>query len=219
MDWQSTQNEEYILLLQRRLREPTLIWVQQFVGIINNWLCKQRHDFEEVSINDFGCNVGHFYRGISDIKSPVDYCGYDISDTYLKIASEAFPEANFINLDISGGVRPRAADISVMSATLEHIQNHVAALKNMFDTSRNLVILRTFVGENYHCDYCLTDGASAKYLIKQFMIDELLEYPKQVGWNAKLAIDIATGGKSKFVCNGRSIQRTQKIIVWARNEQ
>ena len=83
MDWQATQNQEYLFLLERRLREPRLIWVDQFVEIINNLINKKNLVFNNLSINDFGCNVGHFYRGIQVINVVIDYCVYDISVTYL----------------------------------------------------------------------------------------------------------------------------------------
>jgi len=218
MDWQSTQNQEYLLLLGRRLKEPRLMWVDQFIGIINDWKNKEGLT-NNLLINDIGCNVGHFYRGIEGIDGAVDYCGYDISETYLEIASEHFPQASFVKFDISGQLAPRAADITVISATLEHIDNHQSAIKHIFDTSKHLVIIRTFVGESYICDSCLTDGASDEYLIKQFTIDDLTLYPKKVGWDAFFVTDNATYGNPKFVCNGRSVVRSQIIIVYTKNEK
>jgi hypothetical protein len=218
MDWQATQNQEYLLLLERRLKEPRLIWVDQFIGIINN-LINQKGLNSDLLINDFGCNVGHFYRGIQVMNGTINYCGYDISDTYLKIARIHFPEANFLNFNISGKVAPRIADIAVISATLEHIANHQSAIKNIFDTSKHLVIIRTFIGDSYICESCLTDGASDEYLIKQFNIDDVTLYPKYVGWDASLITDNATEGKPKFVCNSRTVIRSQKIIVFTRNEK
>lgn len=217
MDWQATQNQEYLILLSRRLNEPRLMWVDQFAGIINAYKAKLGLPWS-ISINDFGCNVGHFYRGIELINGIVDYCGYDISETYLGIASNHFPEPPFLNFDISGGA-PRASDISIISATLEHIDNHQSAIKNIFDTSRHMVLMRTFIGDSYICDRCLTDGASDEYLIKQFTVDDLNLYPKKVGWDACLVTDNATEGKPKFVCNGRTVIRSQQIIIFTRNEK
>jgi SAM-dependent methyltransferase len=218
MDWQATQNQEYLFLLERRLREPRLIWVDQFVEIINNLIDKKGLNFN-LLVNDFGCNVGHLYRGIQVINGIIDYCGYDISDTYLEIARKYFPEANFINFDISGMVAPRTADIAVISATLEHIDNHQTAIKNIFDTSRHMVIVRTFIGDVHICESCLTDGASDEYLIKQFNIDDITLYPNEVGWHMTSVADSATEGKPKLVCNGRTIIRSQQIMVFTRNEK
>ena len=218
MDWHITQNQEYLSLLSRRLTEPRLMWVDQFVGIINDWVNKKKLN-TKYSINDIGCNVGHFYRGIEAINGMIDYCGYDISETYLEIARKHFPEAVFINFDISGEMAPRVVDIAVISATLEHIDNHQSAIKYIFDTTNHLVVMRTFIGDGYICDSCLTDSADEEYLIKQFTISDLTRYPKKVGWNAFFVDDNATEGKPKFVCNGRTVVRSQKIIVFTRNEK
>ena len=218
MDWQATQNQQYILMQGRRLKEPRLMWVDQFIGIINDWKRKEGLT-SNILINDFGCNVGHFYRGIELINGIVDYCGYDISETYLKIARNHFPEASFHNFDVAGQVAPRISDISVISATLEHIDNHQSAIKNIFDTTRHMVIMRTFIGDGYICDSCLTDAASDKYLIKQFTINDLTLYPKNFGWDTVFVTDNATQGKPKFVCNGRTVVRSQQIIVYIKNEK
>lgn len=212
MDWQHTQNQCYLTLLRERLKSPLLTWVVQFVEIINNWIEVSPHS--KLAINDYGCNVGHFYRGVEGVNALVDYNGFDISETYLKIARENFSDAQFFCLDISGGCRPRVADVSIISATLEHIFDYNAALKNIFDSTKHLVVLRTFVGDQYLSQECLTDGASEKYLIQQFLVDDLIKYPVSNGWSFKIVSDNATGSNPKFVCNGRSILRCQKILVF-----
>jgi trans-aconitate methyltransferase len=213
MEWQLTQNSEYLTLLRKRLSEPVLIWVEQFVDIINAHSVSRELQ-EAIKINDYGCNVGHFYRGIASLMFKADYCGYDISETYLKIARDAFPNAIFENLDIAGSQPPRVADISIISATLEHIPNHISALENIFNFTNRLVILRTFVGDKYLNESCLTDGAEEEYLIKQFCVDDLVKHSKTFGWSLSIIEDKATGGLPKLVCNGRSISRTQKILIF-----
>ena len=58
---------------------PTLIWVDQITDLINKNL--DNFNKNDVRINDIGCNVGHFYRNIEQIKSKVVYADFDISDT------------------------------------------------------------------------------------------------------------------------------------------
>ena len=191
-----------------------LLWVSQFIQIINERI--QSIPKDKLFVNDIGCNVGHFYRGIDNILLPVDYIGYDISDTYLSIAKDKFEGASFCNLDISKTTLPRIADVSVISATLEHISDFSAAIRNIFDTTKELVVLRTFVGDQYICEYCLTHGANSEYPIQQFSIDDLNHYPASTGWIMESVCDQATRGKSKYVCNNRTILRTQRIFVFTR---
>ena len=101
-------------------------------------------------------------------------------------------------------------DISVISATLEHIEDYETFLKNIFDSTRLFVILRTFIGEESLKEYCLKPGASQSYLIRQFTLDELKNKLFNLSWKTELTQDNATEGKEKEVC--KKILRTQKII-------
>ena len=135
-DWQESQNDNYLKLLITRLSQPKLKWVNQFTNIINTKV----EEFNGSScvdrtflLNDFGCNVGHFFRGVEDIKFAINYLGYDISETYLEIAKNKFGAKYFESLDLASDSTvnvPREADISVISATLEHIENYEAAIKS-----------------------------------------------------------------------------------------
>ena len=213
MDWHSTQNQDYISLLKSRLNGPLLHWVNQFVEIINQTI-NQRECI--ITLNDFGCGVGNFYRGIDFLQGLIDYRGYDVSDVYLSIARDFFPAGNFIKLDISEHI-PQEADIAVMSATLEHLDNYSNVLKNIFFSTKKLFILRTFIGPESLFDRCLTFRATDSYLIRQFTIEEIaLNLPE--GWKYDLLEDNATNGKTKFVCNDLTIPRRQKIFVFSRSE-
>ena len=211
-DWHlQTQNSDYLDLSVNRLSSPILIWVSQITDIINSNI--ENFDNSEIQINDIGCNVGHFYRNISEIKRKVKYTGFDISETYLEIGRSHFPEASFVNEDVGGqnfDVSKYECDISVISATLEHIEDYEIFLKNIFDSTRLFVILRTFVGEESLKEYCLKPGASQSYLIRQFNLDDLKNKSFNLGWEAEVIQDKATEGKEKEVCE--KILRTQKII-------
>lgn len=221
-DWQDTQNREYLELLNKRLNEPRLIWVDQFIELIYVWLedANERILDRPLRINDFGCNVGHFYRGCKDLLKDFSYVGYDISETYLTMAKSFFeaPGNNLFNqLDISlssSKPRIRFADVSVISATLEHIQDHGKAIENIFSSTGALVLMRTFVGNDQLSDYCMTDGAHSEYLIRQFKLEDLTVAPISMGWSFDIVQDKATLGHSKFVCNGRTIPRSQFILVF-----
>jgi ubiquinone/menaquinone biosynthesis C-methylase UbiE len=209
IDWHLTQNDEYYSLLKNRLKEDKLIWVKQFTELINANNLKK-----DIKINDIGCNVGHFFRAIEDIKCNVDYCGYDISDTYINVAKEHFKNNNFYNLDISKQ-NPRNADITVISATLEHITDYKNAIKNIINSTNHAIILRTFTGDQYLCDECLKTGAIKPYYIQQFIENDLCSLFDN-DWSYEVFEDLATKGKSKLVCNETSLLRTQKILSFKR---
>lgn len=215
-DWHKTQDEEYLKLQKNRLASDPLTWVVQFSHIINDFLSKKSLDGDNlIKINDIGCNVGHFCRILRTIKADSQYRGYDISDSYLNIARENFANSSFFNLDIAKKA-PRTCDISVISATLEHIEQHELALKNILESTNKLILLRTFFGDVNLIENCQKTLAEQSYLIKQFTKEHLELLVDKEKWSINYVEDKATSGKQKLVCNEKTILRTQQIMVLER---
>ena len=214
-DWHTqTQNAEYLTLSSQRLSEPTLIWVNQFTQIINNFIGENKGKYV---INDIGCNVGHFARNMELINSDIEYRGIDISKTYLEIAKHHFPKLNFFIEDFAQkelNIFQFKCDISVVSATLEHIYDYEQFLINIFETTGQLVLIRTFIGETSEMDYCLKEGAKQSYLIRQFVLSDLVNREFNQDWLFKEIIDEATLSKPKVICN--SITRSQQILKFVK---
>lgn len=219
-DWHSTQNAAYLELSESRLKEPRLLWVDQFIDILNEELRQGvLAGRTSMSLNDYGCNVGHFFRGIADLNCAVEYRGFDISATYLAIAQRAFGSDYFHRLDIAQTPKDpllAPSDVAVISATLEHIENIDDALTNIFSQTREIVILRTFVGETSRKDMCRTIGAASEFLCRQFTIPELTRLPAELGWKYREETDRATMGEVKMVCNNSSIPRAQGVVIFTK---
>jgi ubiquinone/menaquinone biosynthesis C-methylase UbiE len=214
-DWHAlTQNDEYLKLSSQRLSEPPLIWVNQFTQIINNFDDENKGKYV---INDIGCNVGHFARNVELINSDITYRGIDISKTYLEIAKHHFPNLDFIIEDFSQtelNISQFNCDISVVSATLEHIDDYEQFLNNIFKTTSQMVLIRTFLGETSEMDYCLKEGATQSYLIRQFVLSDLVNKNFNKDWLFEEIIDEATLSKPKVICN--SIIRSQQILKFVK---
>jgi 2-polyprenyl-3-methyl-5-hydroxy-6-metoxy-1,4-benzoquinol methylase len=211
-DWHlETQNSDYLDVSEKRLTEPPLIWVNQFTEIINS----KFETSQKIRINDIGCNVGHFARNINELKSNVDYRGIDISDVYLNIAKQKFPELRFENQDFSSKELNREkfkCDISIISATLEHIQNYKHFLKNIFSSTQKLVLIRTFIGDESRKEYCQKENALKPYLIRQFKKEQLVNQVFNKDWAVEFHEDKATESKWKNIC--AEIRRRQIVIVY-----
>jgi 2-polyprenyl-3-methyl-5-hydroxy-6-metoxy-1,4-benzoquinol methylase len=210
-DWHAlTQNDEYLRLSSQRLSEPPLIWVNQFTRIINDFIGENKGKYV---INDIGCNVGHFARNVELFNADIAYRGVDISKTYLEIAKHHFPELDFYIEDFAQkelNISQFYCDISVVSATLEHIDDYEQFLNNIFKTTRQMVLIRTFIGETSEMDYCLKEGATQSYLIRQFVLSDLVNKGFNKDWLFEEIADEATLSKSKVICN--SITRSQQIL-------
>jgi 2-polyprenyl-3-methyl-5-hydroxy-6-metoxy-1,4-benzoquinol methylase len=211
-DWHlETQNSDYLDVSEKRLTEPPLIWVNQFTEIINSKFGTS----QKIKINDIGCNVGHFARNINELKSNVDYRGIDISDVYLNIARQKFPELRFENQDFSSkelNIEKFKCDISIISATLEHIQNYKHFLKNIFSSTQKLVLIRTFIGDESRKEYCQKENALKPYLIRQFKEEQLVNQVFNKDWAVEFHEDKATESKWKNIC--AEIRRRQIVIVY-----
>jgi len=214
-DWHAlTQNDEYLKLSSQRLSEPPLIWVNQFTQIINNFVGENK---DKYVINDIGCNVGHFARNVELINSDIAYRGIDISKTYLEIAKHHFPKLDFFIEDFAQkelNISQFESDISVISATLEHIDDYEQFLSNIFETTRQMVLIRTFIGETSEMDYCLKEGATQSYLIRQFVLSDLVNKDFNKDWLFEEVVDEATLSKPKVICN--SITRSQQILKFVK---
>ena len=214
-DWHAlTQNDEYLRLSSQRLSEPPLIWVNQFTQIINDFVGEKKGKYV---INDIGCNVGHFARNVELINADIAYRGVDISKTYLEIAKHHFPELDFYIEDFAQkelNISQFYCDISVVSATLEHIDDYEQFLNNIFKTTRQMVLIRTFIGETSEMDYCLKEGATQSYLIRQFVLSDLVNKGFSKDWLFEEIADEATLSKPKVICD--SITRSQQILKFVK---
>ena len=210
-DWHAlTQNDEYLRLLSQRLSEPPLIWVNQFTRIINDFIGENKGKYV---INDIGCNVGHFARNVELFNADIAYRGVDISKTYLEIAKHHLPKLDFYIEDFAQkelNISQFYCDISVVSATLEHIDDYEQFLNNIFKTTSQIVLIRTFLGETNEMDYCLKEGATQSYLIRQFVLSDLVKKNFNKDWLFEEIVDEATLSKPKVICN--SITRSQQIL-------
>ena len=214
-DWHTlTQNDEYLKLSSQRLSEPPLIWVNQFTQIINDFIEESKGKY---AINDIGCNVGHFARNLELINADIAYRGIDISKTYLEIAKHHFPNLDFYIEDFAQkelNISQFECDISVISATLEHIDDYEQFLNNIFKTTSQMVLIRTFIGETSDMDYCLKEGATQSYLIRQFVLSDLVNKNFNKDWLFEEIVDEATLSKPKVICN--SITRCQQILKFVK---
>ena len=157
--------------------------------------------------------MGHFARNVELINADIAYRGVDISKTYLEIAKHHFPKLDFFVEDFAQkelNISQFNCDIFVVSATLEHIDDYEQFLSNIFKTTRQMVLIRTFIGKTSEMDYCLKEGATQSYLIRQFILSDLVNKSFHKDWLFEEIIDEATLSKPKVICN--SITRSQQIL-------
>ena len=164
---------------------------------------------DNIYINDIGCNVGQFLKGLKENSScsNFDYLGMDISETYLRHARDIFADDQFNLHDISVSP-PRACHVTVCSATLEHILSWEAALVNILNTTKQIAYVRTVLGERYErSEYT---KSAIPYWIQQFQFDQIGELALAMGFKLNILRDQATDSIPQYL--GCGVTRTQFIL-------
>ena len=213
--FQESQNKEYLDLCIERAKNVELTWVEQFLDIIFNSVDPE----DQLRVNDIGCNLGQFWKGLKNRRGGdnIQYFGYDSEGVYLEEAKKIFPEISkkLSQLDITQE-KPPDCDITVCSATLEHLEYLQPGLDNMLQSSKKLLLLRTFLGEGALKSIRMKEGAKTYYNIHQFSFSEIFSSFERNGFSSRVIRDRYTDSMPNYLDNG--IIRTFFIVVGNRTK-
>ena len=199
-----------------RIKNVDLIWCNQVVSILEKFCLK-----EDISVNDIGCNYGQLYKEIKrrGLEKKINYNGYDIDNLFLDMAKNAFPESanKFIQLDVERE-RLDKREITICSATFEHLDDPGDSLKKMLSATSRHMILRTFVGDKsikfVQGDKRIVD---TPYNINQFNLFDLGKVFFEEGFSFCCLKDVATGSVRKEIGISSGVFRTMFLIVGTKN--
>ena len=208
----NSQDDDYLKICIQRVQTIDLTWVKQSCDILE----KNYSSVQGLQINDIGCNLGQFYKELKKRNLLFEYNGYDIEPVYLEEAKKNFPElsSRLYQLDITKNC-PRVADITIISATLEHLTSLLPAMKNILDTTRKMVIIRTFLGEKYEKSIMKKELADTYYYINQYSFLDMFEIIKSHNFHSKIIRDEYTDSLPQYIDQG--IIRSFFIIIGERN--
>ena len=205
-------------LYNYRAKNVDLIWCDQVINLLQEITKKN----ENYSINDIGCNYGQVYKEIKrkKLEKKFSYHGYDIDDKFISIAREHLPELkNKIQvLDIEKET-PSSVQITICSATFEHLDDPDKSLSNIFDSTTEYIILRTMIGSNdkrfIQSDFRFVNQP---YNINQYGLFEMSEKFFERGFNFTCIPDHATNMSMKYeVSEGSGVMRQMYIILGSKN--
>ena len=213
----SQTKQSDLLIYENRIKNKNLKWVKQIIKILKkNILTKKR-----ISLNDLGCNLFQLYKGLKNNRLAKNflYTGYDHDKTYIKIGLKHFPELKkkykIMNLEKT---QPSSADVSIISATLEHLNNPNKCIENILNSTKQLIIIRSFFGKKkikkLFSDKKYVDNP---YYINQFTFSWLKTKFKNHNFKiSKIINDQATNGKMKKIYP--NIKRKFYIVVAIKDE-
>ncbi|OGX23518.1 MAG: hypothetical protein A2Y03_05070 [Omnitrophica WOR_2 bacterium GWF2_38_59] len=194
-------NEKCLEIYIDRVKNIDLIWVEQFLDIISERICSDSY----FRLNDIGCNLGQFWKGLKKREwgKNINYFGYDCDDLYLEEAKKVFSEIsdNLFKFDVTQE-KPPECDITVCSATLEHLENLQPGLDNMLQSTKKLFLLRTFLGEETLCSKRMIEDAKVPYNVHQFSFRELFLALEKNGFSSKVIRDKYTDSMPVYLDDG-----------------
>lgn len=184
--FQKSQNDDYLRLVENR---PTtdLTWVAQALDIMKPYAT----NLDKMIVKDIGCQAFQFYRQMK-MRFPLwQYFGYDIEREYIEIGLKHFPELaqNYVIEDFSTIRNPLQSNFSVLSSTLECVDNWLGFLDNLFNSTTDLVCIRAFLGEETKRASVLLDEASKDYPTWQFGFEDIMSKIDKLGWRPVIVRD------------------------------
>ncbi len=209
--FQTTQNDAYLGTVSQRIENEYLTWCEQFLDIIAD----QLEAGVPCTLNDIGCCAGQFYKSLKRRNLPVSYRGFDIEPAYLEIACRYFPElaGSVRALDVEQSPPPQA-DITVVSATLEHLNDPFLAVAGLLASTNRIFLARSFIGGTALDQWLQKPGASAPYRIRQFRQDEFAAAVESQGFDVKFLEDRYTKSEPFEIAPG--IVRVQRLVLGMR---
>lgn len=161
---------------------------------------------------------GQLYKEIlrRNLSSKYDYRGYDYDQNYINIGLKNFKDLKYkLNvLDIEKQT-PIESDITICSATYEHLDQPDIALANLFKSTKECLILRTMVGsENIFFEQTSEKYVDKPYNINQFNLYDLAIKFFKNGFNFNCIQDCATKNSSTYEV-GKGSKVFRKIFIIA----
>lgn len=195
-------------LYENRIKNIRLTWCDQVCNLL--W----HYKFSKSSIKDIGCNTFQLYKSLKFFNFKGKYYGYDIDQKFIDIGLKYFPELKkFYKCANAEDIKLRKTEVSVVSATLEHVDNPKKILKNIINSTSKIIILRTFFGLNKQktIEYKKT---KKPYYINRFSFHEINNFFRKNKFSTSFILDEATNFSTKqLIVNKSKATRNMFILV------
>jgi SAM-dependent methyltransferase len=93
------------------------------------------------SVMDVGCGQGSFLIELMSKFPGIKINGVELSPKAIQIAKSRIPEGRFIELDITKSHLSESFDLVICSEVLEHIQEDIAALRNLAIMTKKYLVV------------------------------------------------------------------------------
>jgi SAM-dependent methyltransferase len=209
-----THGLKNIIFYNKRLKTLRLTWCKQICDLIENIYPQKK-----IKINDIGCCYFQLYKEIKLRKLNYNYYGYDIDEKFIKLGLSQFPELlkKFKVANVEK-IIPRKTNITVLSATLQHCENPLKLLKNVFESTKDLIILRTWSGDKSKIQL-INDRKLVKVplFINQYSYGDIANIFIKNNFYPSFIQDKATNNSKSFkIYKNKKIYRKMLVILGER---
>jgi len=155
---------------------------------------------------DVGCGSGYFFHSIRKRKLPIDYSGFDQTESLINIGKEELPafglsenKLQVCRLDDFNG----EADHILCMNVLSNIDNYHRPLERLLLASRKTLILRESIGSEtsyqYVHDAYLDGDVHLKVHVNTYAKEEISSFIESYGFDTEYVVDQRTQGKPENV--------------------
>ena len=208
-----THGSREIKLYKYRAKNTRLKWCKQIVSLLNLFKVK--------SLKDLGCNYFQLYKEIKYQKMNIKYFGYDAEQVFIKLGLNFFPELknNYVIGNVED-IRLKTTDVTVISAMLEHSDKPKKILKNAINTTRKILIIRSYFGPT-NKKAIHSKGIKNPINFNQFSFKEIQKILKKKNYNCNYILDESTNFslQSKYLNNLKNNinKRNMFILIALKN--
>ena len=207
----SFYGERELLIYKKRLGHIRLTWCKQILEIIKGI------KFNIKSINDLGCNYFQLYKEIKLQKLKYKYYGYDADEKFLELGLKKFPELkkNSWNVNVENFTLKKT-DCTIASAILEHCDKPQKIFKNIFQSTKKIIILRTNLDYKENNFILKKKGRKLNYHV--FAFKDILRLFRKNNFTPLILLDEATNYSKSKKKIFKNEYRAMYIVLGLKNE-
>jgi SAM-dependent methyltransferase len=159
-----------------------------------------------LTLADIGCGGGHYLHSLRRLDPEINYTGVDATESYVRMAREAFPEVPVYLGDIHAlPFRNESFDIVTCCNLISFLPPPpVTALKELLRIARKYVVLRVTIGERNYIIKELrgpTQGLREADLVKRESDLELFSYHNMYteSYYREVLHELSPGARLEFI--------------------
>jgi hypothetical protein len=163
---------------EHRLNNTRLLWCKQ----VKNILKKIFRFSNKLKINDFVCGYFPFYKELKLSNLKHNYFGYDNDQDILNLGIKKFPELKNKNkkLNIESLKLIRKANISIVSALLEHLYEPAKVIKYLIKNTKDCLILRIPISKKGSYNFIKKTKKNRPWIFNVFKKKDVMIFSKEI---------------------------------------